>query len=198
MPALTNRVREELLILLESELEMVHSKANSQANERWEKAEEEVARELGYGDSLTRIEHLKNEITGMQTELNTLEGSILERARNATQHEFEGADIKVETNSFGGIRRIPRIFDRDIKTYWDVLILKHLNKQIPMFKVYKNLMQLQHVIRRELLLCGNFIEARILYQNFHTKIAAAVGDEIPGLLAEVQAIPALQAPKDSV
>jgi hypothetical protein len=196
MPALNNKVREELMGLLREELQMVNEKAQEVAEAHWRRAEDEVARDLGYGDLLVRIEHLKNQIEGLQHELNHLEGTLVERARNATQQEYKSADIDVQTDGYGRVYRFPRVFGHEIKTYWDVLVLKHLNSQIPFFSVYRNLQQLHHAVRRELLLTGNFQEARELYQRFHTKITAALGNDIPGLLAEVQSIQALQAPQE--
>jgi len=54
--------------------------------------------------------------------------------------------------------------------------------------------QLHHVVKRELLLCGTFEDARLLYTKFHNKITSAIGDHLPGLMAEVKSIPALQRP----
>jgi len=191
MPALSSKVRTELLQIVQTELGAVNAKAESIANQHWETAEQKVANELGYIGTLTRIEYLKNEIEGMQSELNILEGQIVERARSATRQDFEGLGITVSANHYGQIYNKPMVFGRQISTLWDVLVLQELNATVPFLQIYESMTQLGHVFKRELLLCGNYQEARALYQGFHSKVIAAIGEQLPGFLAEVQSLPAL-------
>ncbi len=192
MPALTNQVREDLIGIIQEELGMVNAQATSVAQRHWAHAEREVSKALGHGDTVIQIEHVKNQIEGLQNELARLEGMVTERARPATLDNYLDAGLQVTPDRFGHVYIKPRVFGREISTAWDALVLKHLNAQLPFFQIYQNLSQLHHVVRRELLLCGNFEEARALYQKFHEKIVQALGDKMPGLLAEVNAIPALQ------
>ena len=194
MPALNNKVRSELLTLIGEELKMVNDKAENLAMDFWEKAEQQVAHELGYGDTLSRIEFVKNQIEGLQTELNMLEGNLKERSRNATAEHYDHIGLKVSPDRYGHIYSRPIVFGKQIVTYWDTLVLSKLNETMPFFAFYKTVTQLHHVVRRELLLCGSFEDARALYNRFHAKITSAIGDTLPGLLQEVKSIPALERP----
>ena len=183
--------------MINTEINMVTDKANQVADDQWANAEQAVSEELGYSDAVVQIEHLKNQIEGLQNQLAALEGTIIERAKPATKDDYRQAGLDVMVNQYGKGIGVPKVFGRNILTVWDCLILTHLNQQVAFFQVYHNLQQLQHVIRRELLLCGDFVEARLLYQRFHGKIREALGDEIPGMLAEVAAIPALKAGEEA-
>ncbi len=192
MPSLNNKAREEILNIINEEIGMVNEKANSVARGRWKQAEIEVGKELGYGDAVTQIEHTKNQIEGLQSELARLEGLITERGRNATVEDYASIGIEVTADRHGYVYRKPRVFDHAIETVWDVLVLKYLNTDLPFFDIYLSMSQLRHTVKRELWLTGNFEEARMLYQRFHEKVTKVVGKEMPGLLKEVQEIPALR------
>ncbi len=194
MPALSSKVRSDLLSLISDELAMVNAKAEDVAAKHWAIAEDEVAKELGYFDNLTRIEHIKNQIEGLQNELSHLESMISERARQATLEDYRLLNLRVTADHLGKVHRKPNVFGRLIATAWDCLVLQKINEQVPFIKVYEGLSQLHHVVKRELLLTGNYVEARELYNRFHSKVIEAIGAEIPGLLSEVQALPALQNP----
>ncbi len=196
MPTLTGKVRTELMELIKQELELVRAKANGIASESWKKAEEEVARDLGYSDTLDRIEHIKNQIAGLQTELNMLQGQVTERSREATVEHYADLDLTVHADRWGNIYTKPEVFGIMISTYWDTLVMKKLNETMPFLAFYTSITQLHHVVKRELLLTGTFEEARALYVRFHQKITDAVGDTLPGLLAEVNSIPALERGKN--
>lgn len=196
MPSITNQTRRELQSLISEEVMLVQSKAAKEAEEQWQQAEHDVARLLGHDGLLVRIEHLKNQIEGLQQELRDLESTISERAKPASVQDFRNVGIDVRADQYGNIWNKPIVFDRQIKTVWDCMVLKHLNEQVPFFQIHVNLAQLHHTMRRELLMCGTFNEVRALYQRFHEKIGLAIGTELPGLLAEVQSLPALQKPLD--
>lgn len=197
MPAINNQVRQQLQGLISEEIALVVEKASKAADTQWYEAEREVCKQLGYGDTLYRIEHIKNQIAGLQAELAQLESAIPERSRPATVEEYNDAGLEVRSDRYGAVHPRPRVFHREIRTSWDCMVLMFLNKQLPFFNIHLNLQQLNHTVRRELLLCGNFEEARALYQQFHEKIGVAIGEEMPGLLKEVQAIPALQRPLET-
>lgn len=194
MPALNNKVRAELLSLIGEELKLVNDKAESLASDFWAKAEQQVAQELGYGETLTRIEFVKNQIEGLQTELNILEGNLKERSRSATPEHYGDIGLKIGADRYGHIYNRPYVFGKQIVTYWDTLVLAKLNETMPFFAFYQTVTQLHHVVKRELLLCGSFEDARALYNRFHAKITESIGDTLPGLLQEVRAIPALERP----
>ena len=192
MPTLNNNIRNEIKGLIREELELVDSKARKLAEEHWKQAEHVIAKELGYGDTLTRIEYLKNEIVGYQTELNKLEGIIIEKAQNATQQDYAECGIEVDLNQYGKPYNVPNIFGKEIRTLWDVKVLQYLNNILSFFQVYKNLHSLSHAVNREVLFSGTFEEARNIYQKFHLKIAEAIGADMPKLLNEVESIPELK------
>ena len=196
MPTLNNSVRTQLLDLIRNELEMVNGRAETVAEHYWQEAEYEVAKNLGYGDTLLRIEHIKNQIQGLQNELAHLEGGVRERGQLATADDFKELGIQVNVNQYGKLYSYPHIFNREIKTLWDVAVLKHINATLPFLKIYTGLSQLHHVVKRELLLCGSFVDARALYQRFHEKVRDALGTEVPGLLSDVTSLPALQSPEE--
>lgn len=195
MPSITNKVRDELQDLMREEVGMVQAKAAKEADSQWQEAEKAVAQSLGYDDVLVRIEHIQNQIEGLQKELTELESTVHEKARPASVEDYRDAGLDVMSDRYGRIYGRPEVFGRQLNTRWDTLVLKHLNEQVPFFKVHYNLSQLHHTVRRELLLCGNYEEARALYQRFHEKIGLAIGQDLPGLLAEVESIPALQKPE---
>jgi len=141
-----------------------------------------------------RIEHLKNQIEGLQNELAGLEGSISEKARPATAEDFANAGIPVSPDRYGRIYSKPIVFGREISTVWDLAVIAQLNKNVPFLEINRNLSQLSHVVRREMLLSGTFTEARDLYVRFHSKILSAVGNEVPGLLSDIKSLPVLNAP----
>lgn len=197
MPTISNRVRDQLFDLMKDEIKVVQAKAAKEADAQWQQAERDTAIDLGYDHIIVRIEHIKNQLEGLQQELRELEGMMPEKAQSASAREYRDAGMEVQAGQYGHVLGRHAVFDHVIKTSWDCLVLKRLNSQVPFSQVYLNLAQLQHTMRRELLLCGNFNEARSLYQRFHEKIGAAIGDELPGLLSEVQALPALQMPGDN-
>ena len=180
---------------MRDEVKIVMTKAATEAAEQWAEAEKRVSEELGYTNILVRMEHIQNQIGGLQEELRELEATMHEKAKPASLRDYREAGLDVMGDHNGKVYSPPRVFDRTISTYWDCLVLKHLNSQVPFFQIHLNLTQLQHTMKREMLLCGNFQEARALYQQFHEKIGKAIGDDLPGLLAEVNALPALQAPE---
>jgi hypothetical protein len=194
MTVLNNKVRQELNNLISDELKMVDTRAKVMADYHWKEAEREVAKELGYDDILTRQEYLKNQIAGLQAELAKIEGIIQERATPATVTNYSDCGLEVILDRYGRPYSRPFVFGHEIATVWDTLILKNLNDHIAFFQVYKNLQQLQHSVKREILLAGTFQEARMVYQQFHVKITEAIGDQMPKLLAQVESIPALNEP----
>lgn len=195
MTTVNNRVREEINQLVGEELRMVDAHAMTMAEAHWQEAEQEVAKELGYGDTLERIDSLKAQIDQMQAELAELEGSITERAQPATLADYVRCGITdVDTDHYGEVRPWgkPAVFGRQISTLWDCKVLQRLNDTVSFLKVCRNLSQLRHSVRRELLLTGTFGEVRNVYRGFHAKLTEALGDNMPKLLGEINSIPALK------
>jgi hypothetical protein len=193
---MNNATRRQLLELIEAEVDLVKAKAGSTAEQHWENAEQAVAKELGYGDSLVRAEYLRNEIKGMQTELARLEEQMVERSQRATKDDYLLAGIEVSSNEYGQVRGpLPKVFTHEIRSVWDVKVISHLNEHLNFFSIWHQVRQLYHSVRREMLLAGTYEDARAVYQRFHEYVRAAVGEDVPGLMAQLDALPALRAPE---
>lgn len=194
MTVINNKQRNDLLDLIGAEIKLLRAKAATSADAHWAEAEEAVARKLGYGDARLRAEHLRNQIKGLQAELAELEGQMAERAQRPTVDQYMDAGVEVGTDQYGRVVGVPRIFEHNIQSVWDVEVLKHLNDTISYVKVWRQVTHLHHAIKREMLLAGTVEEARAVYQRFHQYVRQAVGDDLPELLADLEALPALRAP----
>lgn len=197
MPKLTRKEREDIMNLISSEESTLLAKANEVAGTEWAAAEARLAERIGMSDSLTRAEHLREQIQEMQRELNEVEKGHPWRSVEPSDREFIDAGLPAPMRDrWGAIydHRVPEIFGVKLNTKWNLEVFKIVNERMNILSVQQILKQTGQSVRREIILAGTFEDVRQSYHRFYELLRRAGGNEIPPLLAQIVEMPPLLPP----
>lgn len=200
MPALQRKARDEILGMMSDEVQLLTAKANERAGAEWDQAEAELARREGMADTLAKAEHLREQIAAMQAELNQLLTAHPWRQEEPTDRQYMDAGIKPPYRDWEGKiseRFFPEIFGHKLNTRWALEVFKILDTRMNIMRVQQLIGQVAHAVRRDLLLAGNYEDARVAYNQFYQLLRRAGGDEVPPLLREITEMPVLLPPPNA-
>lgn len=194
MPKLTRKEREDVMGLIADEEKTLLAKANETAGLEWAAAEERLAERLGMSDTLTKAEHLREQITAMQAELQELEKAHPWRSVPPSDRDYRDAGLQPPMRNHLGApyeHSIAKVFDVRLDSKWNLEVFKIVNERMNLLTVQRILQQTGQSVRREITLAGTFEDVRQSYHRFYELLVRAGGNEVPPLLSQIVEMPPL-------
>jgi len=181
MTKLGLRERQTFMSIFEVDFGVIQSAFTNQIQKIWEMAREEILREEGKLDLITRKEEIDLKIIELQEEKHKLERQI--KPEDLTKEQIIELGGKIDRWGEG---REANFFGIPIKSQTEYKMVQMIKAQLDLEVPAKFLYDLNRSCFRELAMVGTFEEAQEVYNKFYQLNFRKYGVDLPPRLAEIK------------